>query len=443
MITNDIKSITIYINSICNLKCKYCFIYKDPYLNILDKLLSDNLKTNYYIDFVNNNIKNKESVRRFEIWGGEPLITIDRFIPIYRKLIPILPNMNELNFSTNFSSDNAYNNVKKLMDVLGEFPNRNFEIDMQISIDGPPEINDLSRGDGTTNRILENFDILIDNISNDIPSNVNVLIHTKSTISRDNFEYLDNKKNLISYFLFFENMINKTKNLNHKNIDMFPAVYNLVCPYEYTKDDGKKFSNICMLSREIMESKDNQLKYYNTIVPFKFRGKVEYADSDGYELSGGMCGSGLYTIGILPNNYVCTCHRAFQNFLNFGYTDNIINNENYMVSDKCFKLDNSKFIMPEYKLKNYTDKVECYYKKSTALLSQYSILIKQLADCDLIDSKYKDMRKALKAAKYLINCDGQCIHANEAETGSFITIHTGEFKLFLNGAIDQILGKEI
>lgn len=441
-----IKTLTIYVNSICNLKCRYCFIHKDPYLVKLDGLLEKTLETDYYYQKIEKDIANPEQIEKFEVWGGEPLLTIERLIPTYRKILNLCTSMDKFAVSSNFSVDNWYEKFKMLFDVYKEFPDRNFEIDCQISIDGPKEINDNSRGAGVTDKIIQNFDIVCKNIKNDLPNNVKVIFHTKSTISKDNFDLLDNRDYMIYYFKFFETFIKKVYDLNDERVQMFPAVYNLVCPFEYTKDDGIRFAKICKIAREITNHIEDEgiFQYYGNIIPFRFRGRKGYPDSPGYELTGGMCGSGYFSIGLMPDDFVCTCHRAFQNMLDVNPKFDFSHNRNDMVSEKCFTFDNSKFIMKQDNLYDYMNKISWYYSKgSRFLLSQYVILIRMLAQYGLIQSKYKDEEKALKAAKLLINCDAQCIHCNESETGSFTTVHTGEIKLFLNGALDYIYGEEI
>ena len=65
-------------------------------------------------------------------------------------------------------------------------------------------------------------------------------------------------------------------------------------------------------------------------------------------------------------------------------------------------------------------------------------MIVMLALVGQIDPKYKDMQEAIRAAK-LCCAKNICIKDNYNMTGSVTTFSTGELKLLLNGALDEII----
>ncbi|MBP3801604.1 MAG: hypothetical protein J6I85_06265 [Clostridia bacterium] len=67
-------------------------------------------------------------------------------------------------FSTNFISKDWFNKVALIFNLLKKYPNKNFEINIQLSIDGPQNINDYNRGINATKRFLNNLNILIQKI---------------------------------------------------------------------------------------------------------------------------------------------------------------------------------------------------------------------------------------------------------------------------------------
>lgn len=76
------------------------------------------------------------------------------------------------------------------MTVLHGYGNINneYNVYLQISIDGQPEINDYNRGEGTTQKVIINYNHLVDLVNEyNHLHNVNLFITTKSTLSPDNF----------------------------------------------------------------------------------------------------------------------------------------------------------------------------------------------------------------------------------------------------------------
>ena len=53
-----------------------------------------------------------------------------------------------------------------------KYPYRTFKLAIQLSVDGPPYINDANRGNGTSEKCLNNFKKLLSIIKTDLPDNV-------------------------------------------------------------------------------------------------------------------------------------------------------------------------------------------------------------------------------------------------------------------------------
>lgn len=47
----DRKTLVLYSTAVCNLKCTYCFIDKNPALQKIDQLLDESYKGDYYFNF--------------------------------------------------------------------------------------------------------------------------------------------------------------------------------------------------------------------------------------------------------------------------------------------------------------------------------------------------------------------------------------------------------
>ena len=440
------NDLVLYINSICNLKCTYCYINKNPKLLELDKSIDDAFKTNYYVDMVKKIYTNHDILNTIELWGGEPLLSIDRILNTYEKLIELYPNLKSLRFSTNFTHNQVIPSLKKLCMLYSKFPERKFTVSIQISIDGQKDITDCSRGIGTTEKVIKNFNNLIKEIPEFLPKNVVFLMFTKSTMSSENLDLLCDKEYVISHFKFFEdNFIEKIKKLNMNNVVTMPTVYNFGTPYDFSKEDGIKFKEVCRLSREIeKENKENKIfKYYKRITPFSPKGNKKISNCVDYCLKGGTCSPGIHSVGLLPNEYISTCHRAFMGCIDDFYSS-IVVPDDVVINKDSFKIDSSQMLFKINELPNFVNKIDCYYcDNSKNCLSSMAILIQMLAFSGQIDEKYCDIKEALFGARKMIKASSHCVYCNEIETGSLNLLNAGQMRLFLNGAIDYILEESL
>lgn len=436
--------LTLYINAKCNLNCSYCYINKNPSLQKLDREIGDLYKTDYYVDFAKEIFTNQEELKRVDFWGGEPLLSITRISDTFEKLIRNFPNLYRTSFSTNFTHDLCIPELIKLLNIYRKFPNRKFKLMLQISIDGDSDITDVSRGKDVTKRILSNFDKLMVAISEDniVPDNVILDIFTKSTIASSNFDLLNNKDYLIKYFQFFENnFLNKINNLNKENVTTFPAVYNFVSPSAYTQEDGIKLKDICKLSREIEKenAEKKYFKYYKIITPLANFKAPRHNSCVDYCYRSGCCGLGIHTVGLLPNDYICVCHRAFTAFTD-DYAKDFVINKDATVETRGCNLYGTQMLFHKNELPEFVKKIETFLDSSSRnYISSIAIAIKMLAMAGHIDEKYNDEFECIRGAKNIVRIATPCLYCNEAMSGSLNLYHSDELRLFLNGAIDYIM----
>ena len=436
---NKFKSITIYANALCNLKCSYCYINKGESLKEIDKSIEKSITSGEYLDLIRKVFTDKETPENLDIWGGEVLMTIDRCIPLYTSLLKEYKNLNSFLISTNFSYDYAVDNVYKIFEVYKLFPNREFLFKLQISLDGDADISDITRGKGVSKQVIKNFNRFIKEVKYKKPENVKLQIGIKPTMSRDFFYKFLDYEYVKKYFIFFENnFVNKVIELDNKDITINNPIFNVVLPYDYTQEDGKIFAKLCE-NTNILE-KDNKnnpiFKYYKKFTPFK-KGRPD-KNKDSIRLCGGICGSGVYHAGVLPNKMLCCCHRAFMGIIEDYYKE-VNMSKNDMLAEKMFKISNTKTVFPINKLSSYQQIMNSFYDfKSPHLISNIVLLIQALSLSGQIDEKYKDIKMAVNAARFIVSHFGVCIYDNECQTGSFSSIYTGIIKLLLNGAKEQI-----
>ena len=163
----DRNSLVLYTTAVCNLNCRYCFIDKNPALKQIDNFLDDSFLASpeYYFQFAKKMFL-KDKLEEVQFWGGEPFLGMHRAYPTVTKLIDYYPNLRRFLVSTNFVSSCFFEEFYGLINVLNQHPGRTFEFSLQLSIDGPTNINDLNRGQGVTPKFIENFTKLIQGLQN-------------------------------------------------------------------------------------------------------------------------------------------------------------------------------------------------------------------------------------------------------------------------------------
>ena len=127
-----IKNLVIYNTAICNLNCRYCFISKNPALNIVDKQLEASFSDlNYYPSFLKQIEDNgiEMDIHQLEIWGCETVLFLERIFPFVEHLINKYPNFNTIRFSSNYTTEKTKTVFKDLNTILAKYPTRNFTIE--------------------------------------------------------------------------------------------------------------------------------------------------------------------------------------------------------------------------------------------------------------------------------------------------------------------------
>lgn len=435
-----------YSCGICNLNCNYCCIDKNPILKEIDKELGESFQGDYYFNQVKKYFPLPGSLRQIETWGGEPFLKMERMHNLIRQLCGYYFYFNSFYSSTNFSFPQWADKVLDLLKVFGEFFPRRFTIHLQLSIDGPEYINDRNRGIGTTQKCLNNFNILISRLPNELPKNINLIITTKGTLDNSSIMALDSKNKVIEYYQFIENnFIRKIDLLNLDNVKIEFCIPNTADPSPVTKEIGKHFANICKWCREIEQENEKYgyFRYYKSITPFS-------QNIDNLKLSYNYpnytCGTGYNMIGFLPNNMIASCHESFvyliEKYKDFAKeqmsteVNKTINFNNFISNCNACKMCMSEKNFPEH------ERCMSYYNQSNTMFRLANITneIMCLALAKQIDPKYAEEEKALSAAIYLQSATAYCIKNNYEMTGSYSLVSDGILKLLFNGAADIIEG---
>lgn len=145
------KELSVYINNLCNLRCKHCsfgFPSGNQYLH------SEELSADELVNFIDKNFSNQEnSIIAFA--GREPFFN-DKIIGVLEKLNKLVENGSKFRYGV--VSNGTL--IKKYFPFLKENKNLNW---IDISLDGDEKTHDFIRGQGVYQKAIESLGELLNN----------------------------------------------------------------------------------------------------------------------------------------------------------------------------------------------------------------------------------------------------------------------------------------
>lgn len=435
---HQLLDLTLYTSALCNLKCKYCYIAKNKYLNDIEDLIIRDCSIEYFSDFLNKLSKyyDYSKLRSISLWGGEPTIGLRRFIPIIVYLCSIYPSIDFVMFSSNYSREEWPDEFEELCYQLSKL-DRKIGISAQASIDGPPEINDVNRGN-VTEKIIKNYNKVVSCIEKYIKnSKLDFMISFKSTLLFTQIEELANDVEKIKqYYNFFIDTFNPRIE-PRLTIDMSTITPPIPC--DYTKNDGIIFAKFLEKSVDLQDA-----GYFGDLEIIQFgksyRKRISKINFENAKEYFPFCGLGTKSIGLLPDYNITLCHREFGSFVS-AYTKESSKYSNGITTDSlyqyeypspiCFPLSCADKYLPIFQ-------EDWYMKSPLSLANSFVPLIKMLAQLGQVNERYKDDKMALVGSKVLRQIFGGCTKDFKDIIGSFAAPYAGCCRLLLNG-VDRIL----
>lgn len=435
----------LYSTAVCNLNCTYCYINKNKGLKAIDRVLEESFADpEYYFDFISDYFPRSGNLRQLEVWGAETFLHMDRIYATLHKLIGHYPFLRGFFASTNFSYPEWTDKVFGLLEQFAKYAPRRFDVTLQLSLDGPEDITDRTRGVGVTKKCLGNFERLLAR-AGEIPENVSVFLAFKPTLSVDTMYRLDTKEKLVEYYQFFERLIQKVADQNLPNLNVNHPVPNIGVPAPAGKEDGVFFDGLVRNCREIERENGEKgyFRFYREITPFSTN--VRPKNEDTYNYPCFNCGTGSTNIGFLPNRLISSCHNGFVDILE-DYEREFLANPESSVDPKLFQPTHNKFTHTEAGYKAYERQIANYNAEgSTCRMGCLAGFIRTLAIAGEIEGKYATEEGAFRGAELYQSCTCNCLRDNYMVTGSTCLQPEGMIKLLLNGAVDYIMegcGKE-
>lgn len=448
---------TLFTTALCNLNCGYCYICKDKAggLQYIDKDVEDDFKNRRQIkQILDYDDSIRETLTGVTLWGGEPFLHVERFVDDIDYWFETFPNIKSLDTSTNFTIPNQVSlieNMLKQIDRLYHGEDK-FHFDLQISIDGYEEMNDAGRGKGTTQKFLKNFrDLCKMNYNYD---KIYIEVHTKPTLSKETFKYLESDEGILKWFNFFEKEMNEVYHNSNAKFHYSSSLWNCAQPTEWTQEDGIRYAKIIKriqeLSPEIRKNKywsnaesfipEAQLALCKLSIEENLCSMDQLCNCFAGPCTGGGCGAFTHNIVPIPKGYYTMCHRGiFDEYTD--YLNNMQNKDNLNnLSEKYFKAQNVQdWILTKDQLKTLHDSMmQMYTHPNQIRYTDLVIAIREYALAGLIDKKYEDSDEIEKTLGYYL-LNSYCIQDAYITNGSWTTISNLEIPLFYNGVMEIVV----
>lgn len=450
----------IYFVGTCNLKCVYCFQPK-----ICDTMSSVNKKIVNWIESgdMEDDIEKYigKNVESFSLWGGEPSINLPHLINRLPYIYDRFPKLNSIFYSTNIStrklaqnSIDLVNEITRLNEVYRKYGRSPLKVNIQISIDGPPEVNDPGRIGSSALDILDNVTYLLQELNKIPKENRHFTINGKSTMSADTIRWFmqDNDKygtNLEYHFRFFDEYHYKWSQF----CDFYPILggITLVYPGNYTQEDGKIYSEMTkvLLSKEFRE-KDWKIipnlgtQTYSRIVnSYSILNNTRFK-TNSYELmSNCSCSAGRSCAGISYDRKFHWCQSTY--FFDDEVNSKIVENNLISEFEKSygFSFKNFNNYVKDVEVVSYNDDLKLarslnltdkFWTNSSTRLQYFDMIIRELAIAGQIDECFLDKDWRNLAIAYLLYGGNECPADNTWEHGSPYIRNTSHMKLMFNGA---------
>lgn len=452
-----ISHITLFTTALCNLNCSYCYICKDVEggLLLIDKDLENDFNNGVQIkQILDYDAETKNSVEGLTLWGGEPFLHIDRFMDNIEDYFKTFQNLKLIDTSTNFTIPNQAKQIEKLLSLVDKYYNGKdiFTFDLQISIDGYEEMNDFGRGEGVTQRFLNNFYDLL-NIKYNYKK-IQIVCHTKPTLSKETFKFLQNKEGILKWFQFFDEKMTTPYLKSKSKIDFHPSLWNCAQPTEWTSEDGKNYTNITKQIFELSEQIKQDFPTWSnhtSLIPEAqgIANRLMEVDIDyivnefSNPVCGGGCGSFVHNLVPIPHNLFTMCHRGlFDAYVD--YSNNFKNKENMNnLSKEFFQAQNSQdWIYTKTSMKKMEKTMSDLYCHANQIrYTDLIVSIREYAMAGIINKKYENIEEISKTLGYFL-FNSYCLQDAYIFTGSWTTASMMEVPLLYNGTMDIVL-KEI
>jgi len=273
-----VKAMCLFASGVCNLKCKYCFLYEDTPKSNQDSLLDTDVGKKA-LDFLVRKSGTRTNLE-VDFFGGEPLLNFD----VVKEVVKYGRSI-EKDTKKRFKFTITTNGLLLNDDVI-DFINAEFE-NVVISIDGRPTVHDAMR------RKLNDessYESILTNALNFVEKRGNASYYIRGTFTRHNLDFDKDVIHLVER--------------GFKHISIEPVV--LVQETEYSLKDDDLLSIDEAYRRLLGEYLDRKSKG-DEFHYFHFQVDLDNGPCVAKRITG--CGAGNEYVAVTPNGDIYPCHQ--------------------------------------------------------------------------------------------------------------------------------------
>lgn len=443
--SKPVVAVELFSSGWCNLECRYCYIPKTDFLKGIHKTIIERIKDGTFIDDIKEIYGTDLEV--IAHWGTEPTLTVKHFKDFYEKAVVEFPKLNKVKISSNFMT-NPDNLFKWVTEIIPQ--NKKFDVDIQVSLDGPPFMTDKNRLGGSTYKIIENCLTFTREI-NKAGTMHKVNMHLKPTAGDDDILALCDMKKATEYYEFFDEFMTDWYEANSNNVVRIMSGVDptLVLPGTYTQQDGKNFYQLLLNQLELKKRKWRSIAAPDSNYYWRYREKFPFYKefNTRHRMFPCSAGDSCFALGDIPGTSHI-CHQSFyidhptyydeaskygldpqtMEGLASGRVDTL---REYFVTDKNDELKTSRML---YLTRAFNDFVEM--KRSVTIAQTL-----ELAEIGQINPIYKDINMANQLSFMLMTL--ACPMDNTTISGSQLVGCIPSIKVFANGVFENIFERVI
>jgi organic radical activating enzyme len=449
--TNRPVAAEIFSSGVCNIKCNYCYIPKVSEMKNIHKQIIDKIKNDKFVSSLKDLYG--DDLEHLSFWGTEPTLTFSHLAPKMNDILDTFPKLTGLSWSSNFITDS-----KVTIDFIDQIkPDRDIDIKVQVSLDGPTEITDSNRAPGATKKIITNVMKFLDQLDSLDLTNKTITLTSKPTWGVENISYYNSDiNNLYDYFYFFDELLGVIKEHAPQTPQFnnhFGALSSLVVPGKYTKQDGLNLTSLFHKLYQIEEKNDKQKLFKHIHGPLntyeiRLRRLLDYGLELGNKPEMFTCSGGDSNWAIDERDQLHICHRSLflnnQKYVNEVMAGNEAKDWGVSEFDRGTINAINRYIVDskdEYEVNRFNRTMSGYHT-NTRLRDGYVVAsIKELALANQADSEFLYNEDLTHFYAAFMNSAHSCPMENVIITGNVHLVSNSMLKVFGNGAFQLLIKK--